>query len=121
MDCAWAHPRPPLLVCRSWRMRRVSPRASWSLQPGTLLLTLALAVVYVIGWRRARVPREPHPPGIGRLLLFGCGLVAMLGALSSPLDSLGDQLMVFHMSQHTLLLDVAPILLILGLTKGLLR
>jgi cytochrome c oxidase assembly factor CtaG len=45
----------------------------------------------------------------------------VLAALVSPLDTLGDQLMVMHMVQHMLLLDVAPILLILGLTKGLLR
>ena len=31
------------------------------------------------------------------------------------------QLLVMHMVQHVLLLDIAPILLILGLTKGLLR
>ena len=99
----------------------MSLRVAWSLEPATLLLTLALAALYAIGWRRARGPREPHPPGIGRLLLFGAGLAAILGALISPLDTFGDQLMVFHMAQHMLLLDVAPILLILGLTKGVLR
>jgi putative membrane protein len=99
----------------------VSPRTSWSLEPGTLLLTTALAAVYLVAWRRARAPGEPHPPGIGRLLLLAGGVVAVLGALISPLDSLGDQMMVFHMVQHMLLLDIAPILLILALTKGLLR
>jgi len=44
----------------------------------------------------------------------------ILAALVSPLDALGDQLMVIHMVQHMLLLDLAPILMILGLTKGLL-
>ena len=39
----------------------------------------------------------------------------------AALDSLGDQMMVMHMVQHMLLLDIAPILLILGLTKVLLR
>jgi len=99
----------------------VSPRTSWSLEPGTLLLTAALAAIYVVGWRRARGPGEPHPPGVGRLLLLAGGVLAVLGALISPLDSLGDQMMVFHMAQHMLLLDIAPILLILALTKGLLR
>ena len=47
--------------------------------------------------------------------------MTILVALVSPLDSLGDQLMVMHMVQHILLLDIAPILLILGLTKVLLR
>jgi cytochrome c oxidase assembly factor CtaG len=54
-------------------------------------------------------------------VLFGGGLLTVLAALVSPIDSLGDQLMVMHMVQHMLLLDLAPILLILGLTKVLLR
>ena len=80
-----------------------------------------LAGAYGWAWRRARRPQAPHPPGYGRLILFGSGLAVILAALVSPLDSLGDQLMVMHMVQHMLLLDLAPILLILGLTKGLLR
>jgi putative membrane protein len=58
---------------------------------------------------------------VWRALLYAAGIVTILIALVSPLDSLGDQLMVMHMVQHMLLLDVAPILLILGLTKTLLR
>jgi cytochrome c oxidase assembly factor CtaG len=42
-------------------------------------------------------------------------------ALVSPLDALGDQLLAMHMLQHMLLLDLVPILAILGLTKLLLR
>ena len=55
------------------------------------------------------------------MALFGCGLLAIIAALVSPIDILGEQLMVMHMVQHILLLDIAPILLILGLTKVLLR
>jgi putative membrane protein len=54
-------------------------------------------------------------------MLFAAGILTILVALVSPLDSLGDQLMVMHMVQHILLIDIAPILLILGLTKVLLR
>jgi cytochrome c oxidase assembly factor CtaG len=86
-----------------------------------LVGVLALATIYFQGWRRARAPGEPHPPRLGRLLLFGAGLLAILAALVSPIDGLSDQLMLMHMVQHVLLLDIAPILLILGLTKGLLR
>jgi cytochrome c oxidase assembly factor CtaG len=99
----------------------VAPQISWSLEPGVLAGVSVLAVAYTWAWRRARRPGAPHPPGFGRLALFAAGLLAVLAALVSPLDSLGDQLMVMHMVQHMLLLDVAPILLILGLTKGLLR
>ncbi len=99
----------------------VSPQITWSFEPGVLLVVLALAMAYLKGWRRARLPGEPHPPGPGRALAFGAGLVAILAALVSPIDRLGQQLMVMHMLQHILLLDIAPILLIVGLTKGLLR
>jgi len=101
--------------------RTVTPQISWSFEPSVLIGVAVLGLVYVQGWRRARAPREPHPPGFGRLALFAGGLLAILVALVSPLDSLGGQLMVMHMVQHMLLLDLAPILLILGLTKGLLR
>jgi putative membrane protein len=99
----------------------VTPDASWSFEPGVLLAVLALALLYLRGWSTARAPREPHRPGVGRAALFGGGLLAILVALISPIDALGQQLMLMHMVQHILLLDIAPILLILGLTKVLLR
>jgi putative membrane protein len=99
----------------------VSPQISWSLQPVAIVLVAALGVAYLKAWSRARALGEPHPPGYGRLALFSGGLLAILAVQVSPIDSLGDQLMLMHMVQHILLLDVAPILLILGLTKGLLR
>jgi putative membrane protein len=102
-------------------MSAVAPRIVWPFDPGVLLGVAAFATLYVKGWRRARLPRAPHPPGYGRLALFGAGLLVILIALSSPLDPLAEQLLVMHMLQHVLLLDIAPILLILGLTKGILR
>jgi cytochrome c oxidase assembly factor CtaG len=99
----------------------VAPQITWTLEPTVLVGVAALAVIYTAGWRRARGPGERRRPGVGRLALFGAGLLAVLAALVSPVDGLGDQLMVMHMLQHILLLDIAPILLILGLTKVLLR
>jgi putative membrane protein len=99
----------------------MSPDASWTFAPG-VVVALALSVgVYVARWRRSRTPDEPHPPSVGRLLVFLTGIVVLVAALCSPIDSLAEQLLVMHMVQHVLLLDVAPILLILGLTKVLLR
>jgi cytochrome c oxidase assembly factor CtaG len=45
----------------------------------------------------------------------------LLIALVSPVDNLSRDLMVIHMVQHMLLLDLMPVLLILSLTKGLMR
>jgi putative membrane protein len=99
----------------------MSPNASWSFEPGVLLVVFALGLLYGRAWSRARASREPHQAGYGRALVFGLGLLAIIAALISPIDSLSDDLMLMHMLQHILLLDIAPILLILGLTKVLLR
>jgi putative membrane protein len=99
----------------------VAPKIAWSFEPTVLIGVAALAVLYALAWRQARATGAPHRPGFGRLALFACGLLAILAALVSPIDDLGDQLLVMHMLQHVLLLDIVPILLILGLNKVLLR
>jgi putative membrane protein len=99
----------------------VAPTIQWTLQPSVLIGVAALALLYFMGWRRGRGTNSTHKPGFGRLTLFALGLVTILVALVSPIDALADQLLVMHMVQHILLLDIAPILLILGLNKVLLR
>lgn len=99
----------------------VSPQITWTLEPSVLVGVAALATVYWLGWRRGRAASTRHRPGLRHLALFTTGLVAILVALVSPIDGLSDQLMVMHMVQHILLLDIVPICLILGLNKVLLR
>jgi putative membrane protein len=99
----------------------VSPPIAWSFDPLTVIGVLVFGLLYVSAWRRARAASERHRPSAGRMALFAAGLLAILVALISPIDRLGESLLVMHMLQHILLLDVAPILLILGLTKVLLR
>jgi putative membrane protein len=79
-------------------------------------------VLYGLGWRRARSTRSAHAPGYGRLALFATSMALVIIALLSPIDSLGDDdLLVMHMVQHMILLDLVPITLILSLNKVLLR
>jgi putative membrane protein len=102
----------------------MAPNTSWTLSPGVLLAALALGAAYVTRWRRVRAaPGGPAAAGapVWRLGCFLGALVAVLAALISPLDALAEQLFSMHMLQHILLLDVAPILAILGLTRVLLR
>jgi putative membrane protein len=99
----------------------MSPDASWSFAPGVLLALTLVGGTYAKRWRDARVGGPVHPPSGWRALAFAGGLLAVFAALISPIDRLAEQLLVMHMVQHLLLLDVAPILLILGLTKVLLR
>jgi putative membrane protein len=98
-----------------------APAISWTFEPAILIGVAALATLYILAWRHGRATSATHKPGHGRLVLFALGLLVVLAALVSPIDSLADQLLVMHMVQHILLLDFAPILLILGLTKVLLR
>jgi len=99
----------------------MAPQIAWSFEPSVIVFLLAISLAYGRAWRRARRPGEPHPPGYGRLALFTGGVLTVVVALISPIDVLGSQLMFMHMIQHVLLLDVAPILFILSLTKGILR
>ncbi|MEA2148334.1 MAG: putative rane protein [Solirubrobacteraceae bacterium] len=48
-------------------------------------------------------------------------MALVLVALCSPVDNLADQLFFMHMVQHLLLLDLAPILVMLSLTRVILR
>jgi putative membrane protein len=92
----------------------VSPDASWSLSPGALVLLLAVTGWYVHRW--VKVGEDPR-----RLALFLAGIATTAAALLSPIDVLGEQLFTMHMVQHLLLLDIAAILIILGLTRKILR
>ncbi len=99
----------------------VTPDSSWTLDPGPIAIVLVLLGLYLPRWRRARSQDGARAAPVWRLLCFLAGVLAIVIALLSPVDRLGEQLFVMHMTQHLLLLDLAPILLILGLTKVILR
>jgi putative membrane protein len=99
----------------------MSPRISWSLEPAVLVGLAAAAWLYALRFRAARAQDGGRGAGAARALAFAAGLGVVFAALVSPLDGFSDQLFFVHMIQHILLLDVAPILLIVGLTKMLLR
>ena len=86
---------------------------SWSWEPLTVFVLGLGAALYFRGLRRI------HPVKVRvilwwRPLLFYTGLVIILLALISPLDTLGRQLFTFHMIQHMLLTHVGIPLLLLG-------
>jgi cytochrome c oxidase assembly factor CtaG len=91
-----------------------SPDAGWTFAPGPLVLVAVLTFLYVRRWREVDA-------SAGRLASFLAGMGLVVIALCSPVDRLGEQLFLMHMIQHLLLLDLAPILVLLGLTKVLLR
>jgi cytochrome c oxidase assembly factor CtaG len=95
--------------------------ASWTFSPVVLASLAAYAVVYGLRWRRSRAQGGPRAAGWGRAALWATGLAALFAALVSPLDRLGEQFATFHMVQHLLIADLAPIALTLALTKWILR
>jgi putative membrane protein len=102
----------------------MSPNLSWTLSPGVLLGGAIVAGVYVRRWREVRggaSPRAALDAPAWRLCCFLAAVALAVLALISPVDSLADQLFFMHMVQHVLLLDVVPILAIVGLTKVILR
>jgi cytochrome c oxidase assembly factor CtaG len=94
---------------------------SFSLAPGPIVICLALVGVYVVRWRRVRATGTTRGATVDRLVAWLGGVLCIAIALISPVDTLADQVFGMHMVQHVLLLDLAPILLIVGLTKVMLR
>jgi cytochrome c oxidase assembly factor CtaG len=85
----------------------------WQFDP-PLLVIAAFATAYVVGLRR-RAERS----GAGRrrateAALFAAGLGALVVAFASPIAALDDRLFWAHMTQHVLLLAVAPPLILLS-------
>jgi putative membrane protein len=100
---------------------RVAVDASWNFAPLVLLSLAAYALIYALRWRKARAQGGARAAGYGRAALWATGIAILFAALVSPLDRLGEQFATFHMVQHLLLADLAPIALTLALTKWILR
>ncbi len=73
-----------------------------------LLLILLAGFLYIRGWIRDPHRRTNH------LAAFLSGLLALVIALDSPLDTLDAFYLSAHMTQHLLLIMVAPALILLG-------
>lgn len=86
---------------------------SWSL-PIPLTLSLVLvALAYLRGWLSYRTS-SPNTIPSWRLAAFMAGLFSVWIAEGSPLMAIDDDLLTIHMTQHILLMGVAPPLILLG-------
>jgi cytochrome c oxidase assembly factor CtaG/ferredoxin len=86
---------------------------SWTLPLWPTLGILIAGILYLRGWRLARITRPRELP-VWRAACFFAGLLSLWIALASPLDALNEFLLVAHMTQHLLLMSIAPPLLLLG-------
>lgn len=98
----------------------VSPLTSWTFDPAAIVALLVVGFLYE---RRARTLAQRGTPVAGwRLALFRAGLALLAFALLSPVHALGEEQFLFmHMAQHILVGEVAPLLIVAGLTGPLLR
>jgi putative membrane protein len=93
---------------------------SWSFDP------LQLAPIAIVGAAYAKRVHTLRGRGTDvprwRLLLFGLGLALLVVALASPVHAFGDeQFFSFHMLQHVLIGDLAPLCLLAGVSGPILR
>jgi cytochrome c oxidase assembly factor CtaG len=93
---------------------------AWNLEPSVLAGVAIVAAGYAAALAYGRRRGEAVP--WGRAVSFGAGLLALLLALISPLDTLADgYLLSAHMAQHLLLILVFPPLALCGTPAWLLR
>jgi putative membrane protein len=86
---------------------------AFSFEPLFLALAVAAALLY---WRAAR----DDPPPRWRLLAFASGLFLIAASLNSPLETIASRyLLLMHLLQNGLIADLAPLLVLLGLTPGM--
>ena len=106
----------------SYMLVAAQPQIEWLNDPAVLAPLALLVFVYVRRFRQAR--REAGGRGAGPLqaAAFAGAILALLAALVSPIDGLGDHyLFSMHMVQHVLLGDIAPLLLLLSLSRVIMR
>lgn len=77
-------------------------------------LFLALAVIAAaLYWRAARAESLPR----WRILAFASGVFLIAASLNSPLETIASKyLLLIHLLQNALIADVAPLLVVLGLS-----
>ncbi len=97
----------------------LAPNTSWTLDPLQIVPTLLAAAFYA---RRVLTLRDRGTPvPAWRIALFATGILTLLVAFVSPVHELGERMFSFHMLQHVLLGDLAPLALLGGLTGPILR
>ena len=101
-------------------MDQPSLYTSWSLEPLQLAPILIIGAAYAV--RARTLARRGQPVPGGRIGLFSLGIALLLVAVVSPIAEIGEEeLFSFHMVQHLLIGDLAPLCILAGLTGPLLR
>lgn len=98
------------------------PRIEWLADPLILAPLAVMVAIYVMRFRNSRREAGPRGATTWQAVAFAGCMLALLIALASPLDGLGESyLFSAHMFQHVLLGDIAPLLLLLALSRVMMR
>jgi putative membrane protein len=98
------------------------PVIRWTFDPAILLSLALWTGIYVWRFRRARQEAGGRGAGPRQAAAFAACVLVLLIALVSPVDALGEQyLFSMHMTQHILIGDIAPLLLLLSLSRVIMR
>jgi len=85
----------------------------FSFEPAFLVLAAAATAAYVWAARNDRPERW-------KVLCFGGGLFLVAASLNSPLETIAaHRLLLVHLLQNALIADIAPLLVLLGLTPAM--
>jgi cytochrome c oxidase assembly factor CtaG len=88
---------------------------------GSIVAPLSVLLFWLPYRKRANTLAAHGRPVPGwRQACYAGGLLTLAIALSPPVDSLADELLVAHMAEHLLIGDVAALLIVLGFTGPLL-
>ncbi|HEX6440666.1 MAG TPA: cytochrome c oxidase assembly protein [Stellaceae bacterium] len=79
------------------------PALHWNFEAWLTISLAAASLAYFRGWRRMRGRAIGHIEAF----CFAAGILALILALQSPLDPLGEDLFSAHMAQHLMLMLVA--------------
>jgi putative membrane protein len=98
------------------------PQLHWNFALPVLLPIALFAAIYIWRFREARREAGGRGAGWPQAIAFAGCIFVLLAAVVSPIDRLGeDYLFSAHMVQHILLGDLAPLLLLLSLSRVIMR
>jgi cytochrome c oxidase assembly factor CtaG len=95
--------------------------AVWTAPPAVFAAIGLACLLFGQGWLRLRRRGRPDLASWSRVALFGAGIFVVLMGLISPIDTIGENhLLWVHMLQHVLIGDVAIMLTVLAVRGPLL-
>ena len=83
------------------------------------LSLIVIAIAYAT--RMIHLGDQGRPVPRWRQGFFLAALIVLAVAYTSPIDRLSDELLTFHMIQHLLIMDIAALFFVLGLTGPLMQ